>query len=640
MMKVDILNVRGTDRLAVWADFSARNHLKELPGALWNAEARAWTYPLGYPSAVSLGAAAGRLRMPVEPTEQAAAWVAEAGSVWGAVTSAGAVVAAEGVPGFYGHQVACASWLAMDGIRGRLDTSQTGSGKTRSALRAAWECWRKGERGILLVSTLLAVKNGWAEEIAAVADLLPLEGAAWDARVLSGSVSQRRKQIAAAVEASEKAGGVGVVLIVNHEQLKTHSRLSGYGDIALSRCPACGGVREGDGVVKESACHAHEKEFNKMEFVAVVLDECHRYMNPSSQTTRAGWYLCDRAPRVWGLTGTPGSRDVMANQWALLRLVWGADWPPRSTWTAYFAQCGYDVHGFWEIGRLRPEREPEFRVGYAGLTRRILKEQVLDLPPLLRGGTLVHRIGMSGEQARVYREMADRMRLEVAEGEVTAQNALAVGTRLSMLANAVGIPGPKYGELEGYDKDGNPVFNTKMELRAPSNKIDYVVDMFGGVGGVNGVGLEPGTVFQAVHPVLLELLRDALVAKKIIARADDFGLIIGSASEAARTLARTRFQAGKIPYLGFTTGAGGTGITLTRASVMVALERPWSPIQYAQAQDRVHRIGSEIHETVSIIDVVTAGTVEERIIDRLAENAESMEDVLRDKDRVRGLLFG
>ena len=633
-MRLDIVD----GRLAAWHDYSAREHMKAVPGARWDPKARAWTYPLSYPSAVSIGVLATKLRVPIAPSPEATTWVQEQTEDWQALTAAGLAVSADkGTEGFYPHQVQCANWLAMASPRGRLDTSETGSGKTRSALRAAWDCWSRGETGILLVATLVAVKAGWAEEVEAVAPLLPLpDGAAWQVFVVpnAGTMAKRAKVFESAQEASEAAGGVGVVLIVNHEQLRTHSRLSGYGDIALARCPACGGVREGEDVVSATKCHAHTKELNKLNYVAVVVDEAHRLMNPRAQTTRAGWSVCDSAPRVWGLTGTPGSRSVMENTWALLRLVNGKDWPSKSSWTAYFAHCGHNSLGIWEIGRLRAERADEFRVGYSGLTRRVLKAQVLNLPPLLRGGTLVHRIPMKGEQAKVYKEMESLLRFEVEEGEVTSANALAMVSRLCVLASGSGAPGPKYGQVERYDDEGNPVYNTKMEMRAPSNKVDYVVDM------IAGDGLEPGTAFQAVHPDLLTMLRDALVKKKLIRTADEFGLIIGSASEAARTRARLDFQSGKIPFIGFTTGAGGTGITLTRASTMVALERPWSPIQWKQAQDRVHRIGSERHETVSIIDVITEDSVEDRQLVRFMENEDAMEDVLRDKERLAELLFG
>jgi superfamily II DNA/RNA helicase len=52
-----------------------------------------------------------------------------------------------------------------------------------------------------------------------------------------------------------------------------------------------------------------------------------------------------------------------------------------------------------------------------------------------------------------------------------------------------------------------------------------------------------------------------------------------------------RFQAGDCPVLIATYGTGGLGFTLHRARHVVLLERPWTPGDAEQAEDRCHRIG-------------------------------------------------
>lgn len=498
------------------------------------------------------------------------------------------------------------------------------SGKTRATLRAAWECWNAGETGVLLISTMASVKHGWASEVERIKDELPLpDGAQWDVRVLRGTAPQRRKMFDALPD-----DGVGVVLITNHEQLKIHSRLSGYGDVKLNRCEACGGGAE---AVKEASCHAHEKELNKIKMVALVIDEAHRFLNARAQQTRAGWYLADHAPRKWALTGTPGSTSVVENTWALLRLVVGEKWPSKSKWCEYFAHTGYNIEGYWEVGNLKPEREDEFRKMYGSLTRRVLKAQVLDLPPLLRGGSLERVLTMGTAQAAAYAQMRDELMVQIEDGTVTAGNILAQTTRLIQLAQACGMPGPLYGQVIGQDKEGNDIIDSTMNLTAPSCKVDAVVDM------VKSGDVGPGTVFQFVSAQLLFMVRDALVAKGLI-REHEFGAVAGPVKEYARGVAIDKFQSGKIPFFGFTVAAGGAGITLTRSNTMVAVERPWSPVLWKQAEDRVHRIGSEIHESVSIIDLITEDTVETRQIERVLGNKESLEAIVQDRAKLKELL--
>merc|ERR1712232_873963 len=52
-----------------------------------------------------------------------------------------------------------------------------------------------------------------------------------------------------------------------------------------------------------------------------------------------------------------------------------------------------------------------------------------------------------------------------------------------------------------------------------------------------------------------------------------------------------RFQAGESAVFVCTFGAGSVGLTLTAACTVVLVDRPWTPGDVAQAEDRVRRIG-------------------------------------------------
>lgn len=59
--------------------------------------------------------------------------------------------------------------------------------------------------------------------------------------------------------------------------------------------------------------------------------------------------------------------------------------------------------------------------------------------------------------------------------------------------------------------------------------------------------------------------------------------------------------------------AGGTGIDLTAASVVIHFDRWWNAAKENQATDRIHRIGQQ--RNVQVYKLVTKGTLEERIDD-------------------------
>jgi SNF2 family DNA or RNA helicase len=116
------------------------------------------------------------------------------------------------------------------------------------------------------------------------------------------------------------------------------------------------------------------------------------------------------------------------------------------------------------------------------------------------------------------------------------------------------------------------------------------------------------------------------------------GLITGAQNEDERQRAIDDFQSGKIKWILFTAQAGGVGVTLTAARRLVMLQRPWSLVDHKQALDRIHRIGSEIHDSVVVLDYVTEDTIEERVLQVLETKADNFEQIVRDKDQLLSLL--
>lgn len=58
--------------------------------------------------------------------------------------------------------------------------------------------------------------------------------------------------------------------------------------------------------------------------------------------------------------------------------------------------------------------------------------------------------------------------------------------------------------------------------------------------------------------------------------------------------------------------AGGTGLNLTSANLVIHFDPWWNPAVESQAADRAHRIGQR--NVVEVIKLVARGTIEEKII--------------------------
>jgi len=92
----------------------------------------------------------------------------------------------------------------------------------------------------------------------------------------------------------------------------------------------------------------------------------------------------------------------------------------------------------------------------------------------------------------------------------------------------------------------------------------------------------------------------------------------GSLAKEERQKAVDEFQeTDKYCYFMGSLGAAGVGITLTAANRVVFLDQPWTPGGKIQAEDRAHRIGQ--NRAVEIVNVLAKGTIDERMIQILAE---------------------
>jgi SNF2 family DNA or RNA helicase len=75
--------------------------------------------------------------------------------------------------------------------------------------------------------------------------------------------------------------------------------------------------------------------------------------------------------------------------------------------------------------------------------------------------------------------------------------------------------------------------------------------------------------------------------------------------------------------------AGGIGIDLTAASVVVHYDRWWNASKENQATDRVHRIGQQ--KNVQVLKLINRGTLEEKI-DSLIRTKQALFEKFMDQD--------
>jgi len=107
--------------------------------------------------------------------------------------------------------------------------------------------------------------------------------------------------------------------------------------------------------------------------------------------------------------------------------------------------------------------------------------------------------------------------------------------------------------------------------------------------------------------------------------------IDGGVSAAQRTERVRAFQSGEGDAFLISLTAGGTGLNLTAADYVIHLDPWWNPAVEDQASDRAHRLGQQ--RPVTIVRMVTRGTIEERIEALHGRKRELADSVLAGADQ-------
>jgi len=285
-----------------------------------------------------------------------------------------------------------------------------------------------------------------------------------------------------------------------------------------------------------------------------------------------------------------------------------------------------------EVLGLSPYTEPEFRMSLTGQMRRVAKADVLaDLPDKVYSTRVVQ---LPTAWRKVYDQFQEDMIAQLPDGdELTVMHVMSQMTHLSSLASAAADI-MRVAELVEDTDPFSPTFGQQIEkqrvsltLKDPSWKVDALLEI---------LAERPLSSVLAFAPSRQLMVLAGRRAERAGRRV---GYIVGGQSAGQRTATVNAFQSGDLDLICATTQAGGVGLTLTAASTVVFLRRPWSMVESIQAEDRAHRIG-QTAESVEIIDVIAADTIDTRVRDILRERAGALSELVQDPRIVAELLGG
>ena len=281
----------------------------------------------------------------------------------------------------------------------------------------------------------------------------------------------------------------------------------------------------------------------------LVVDEAHFAQSLKSKRTQALLSLA-RHPclsAIWMITGTPMKNGRPLELFPLLAATNHPLGEDQRTFEKYFCQGHwrkYRSHFLWDCSGASNLKELRRLVRPLILNRR--KEGCVDLPSKLRKE---HSISLAESEGRGFKYRLslalENYRLRVQKGLVqpNADHLVAL-TALRQISAEYKLP----------------VVSKFVDELIKKDKAVVVFSNF-------------------IQP--LKLLQNHLGG----------GLLTGEQSLLEREIAINSFQKGEINLLLATYGTGGLGLTLNRARHVVLIERPWTPGDVSQAEDRCHRLG-------------------------------------------------
>lgn len=235
--------------------------------------------------------------------------------------------------------------------------------------------------------------------------------------------------------------------------------------------------------------------------------------------------------------------------------------------------------------------------------RRLKKEVLRELPPKTE---TVLRIPLEEEQRRLYLAAAWQMQRELEDGSLSGQTRLQALTMLTRLRQICCDPALCYENYTGG--------SAKREAA-----IDCIRDAVAGG-----------------HRVLLFSQFTSMLAR-LAARLQEEGIAFftlqGSTPKEKRAAMVNAFNSenGAPPVFLISLRAGGTGLNLTAADVVIHYDPWWNLSVQNQATDRAHRIGQQ--RPVQVYSLIAQDTVEERIL-QLQTAKQSLADAVVRTDRL------
>lgn len=332
--------------------------------------------------------------------------------------------------------------------------------------------------------------------------------------------------------------------------------------------------------------------YEGMSFRFQVIDEAQYIKNAATQSAKAVKAI--KARRRFALTGTP-VENRLGELWSIFDYLM-----PEFLFSYARFRRQYELP-------IVKEKDAETlndlkRLIGPFVLRRLKRDVLKELPEKLE--TCVY-MKLEGQQRKLYLANAAKLKeqLEGQSDRVYAAERFQVLAQLTRLRQICCAPELC---LESY--------------RSGSAKLETCMDLLR-----NGV--------QGGHKILLfsqftSML--AIIEKRLKEEGTAYYLLTGSTDKEKRLQMVEAFQGDDVPVFLISLKAGGTGLNLTAADMVIHYDPWWNLAAENQATDRTHRIGQT--KQVSVFKLIAKETIEENIMRLQEAKKELAEQVVTDEN--------
>jgi len=355
-----------------------------------------------------------------------------------------------------------------------------------------------------------------------------------------------------------------------------------------------------------------EEEITRREFDLVILDEAQRIKNWRTKTADKVKRL--RSPYAFVLTGTP-LENRLDELYSIFQFIdptiLGPLWRFNTRYyeTERRPSGSYKVLGYKNLDELRRRIAPN-------VLRRVRDEVLLDLPERIDSNFFVE---MTRPQWNAYEEYEHRVAQLMARARrrplTPEEHQILLGSlvKMRLICNALALHDP---EIKPQDRE-----KTAPKLRELREILGEEVAS----NGHKAILFSQWSNMLALTEPVLERLKLGWVK------------LTGDVPTKKRGALIEQFFEDPKCKVFLSTDAGGVGLNLQAASMVVNLDLPWNPAVLDQRIARAHRHGQR--HTVNVVNLIAEGTIEERMLDTLAAKRAVFDAALNEDSDVTDLSF-